>query len=240
MEYAFGRRTRGHQGAKDLVHIYELSGGKDLSSLLKIPITELNLHLSSFAIVVDLSKPDQALDIVEHFLITIRDRLSNLMTSLESRGSKRPSAMKSYAWKRFGTEHPDSNTINPLSAPVLIIGTKYDVFKNLEPERKKLFCKTMRFIAHQHGASIVFSSNDDASNSKTKQFLSSMAFKTNPPKTTVMDHNKPLMIHAGQDAFSQIGVPPSLQSDIVGKQQICTIDDWKADFFKYFPSFEGF
>jgi dynein light intermediate chain 2 len=128
----------------------------------------------------------------------ISERVSNILSNLEKRGSKRPQALRNYAWKRFGLEHPDEKYVNPFLSPILIIGTKYDLFKNFESEQRKAFCKTMRFMCHTIGASILFhSSQENGLDSKAKQFISHLAFKTNPPKTIITDHNQPLMIIAG-------------------------------------------
>jgi hypothetical protein len=61
------------------------------------------------------------------------------MERLESRGSKRPQALKAYALKRFGADHPDEYFffyfrahVKPFISPLLIIGSKYDEFKGFE------------------------------------------------------------------------------------------------------------
>ena len=104
-------------------------------------------------------------------------------------------------------------------------------------ERKKLLCRTLRYLAHLNGASLLFvSSKDDNGMSKAKQLLSHFAFKGSNFKTMVMDHNKPLSILCGQDQFAQIGTPPSETSkDVVGKQSIIPFHRWKADYESYFP-----
>ena len=38
--------------------------------------------------------------------------------------------------------------------PLAILGTKYDIFQDFEPEKKKIICKTLRFVAHINGASL--------------------------------------------------------------------------------------
>ena len=38
--------------------------------------------------------------------------------------------------------------------PLAILGTKYDIFQDFEPEKKKIICKTLRFVAHTNGASL--------------------------------------------------------------------------------------
>ncbi|KAJ3259207.1 Cytoplasmic dynein 2 light intermediate chain 1 [Boothiomyces macroporosus] len=236
LEYTFGRRTRKNE-TKDITHIYELAGGVNLSNLLDIPICESNIHTSSLILCVDLSKPEEILDILDHFIEKIKARTNFILDRLEARGSKRPQALRNYAMKRYGAEHPDEKLVSPIPIPTLIIGTFYDKFSVLESEPKKLLCKTLRYIAHLNGASLVFNSiQDENLNAKCRQILTHMAFRGSPPKSFLIDHNKPLLVMAGQDTFSQIGPPPSeFVTDAVGKQQFVSYEKWKADYYKYFP-----
>ena len=41
--------------------------------------------------------------------------------------------------------------------PTVIVGTKYDIFETYEPEKKKIIAKTLRFMAHYHGAALIVS-----------------------------------------------------------------------------------
>ncbi|KAJ2998308.1 Cytoplasmic dynein 2 light intermediate chain 1 [Globomyces sp. JEL0801] len=216
------------------------TGGVYLSDLLDIPINESNIHLSSLVIVLDLSKPDKILDILDHFLEKIRSRIKVILDKLESRGSKRPQALRSYAWKRFGTEHPDETLVKPLPVPILILGTNYDSLASMESERRKLLTKTLRYVAHSNGGSIVFNSiHDEALNTRTRQYLTHLAFRGSAPKTIIIDHNKPISVLAGQDTFSQIGLPPSeVNSDTIGRQNVVSYEVWRTNYNRYFPSTE--
>ena len=44
--------------------------------------------------------------------------------------------------------------LDPLPISLGIIGTKYDIFQNLDPEKRKTICKTLRFVAHINGAAL--------------------------------------------------------------------------------------
>ena len=44
--------------------------------------------------------------------------------------------------------------LDPLPVSMAILGTKYDLFQSFDPEKKKTICKTLRFLAHVHGASL--------------------------------------------------------------------------------------
>jgi hypothetical protein len=49
--------------------------------------------------------------------------------------------------------------LEPFEIPVVILGTKYDVFETYEPEKRKIVCKTLRFVAHYYGAMLLVSVN---------------------------------------------------------------------------------
>ena len=48
----------------------------------------------------------------------------------------------------------DKELLDPCPIPLAIVGTKYDIYQNLDPEKKKIISKTLRFIAHTNGASL--------------------------------------------------------------------------------------
>ncbi|KAJ3129959.1 Cytoplasmic dynein 2 light intermediate chain 1 [Nowakowskiella sp. JEL0407] len=160
LEYNYGRRTRGVNAVKDVVHIWELAGGTFLSDLIRIPVTEQNLHNSTFVIVANLAEPEEMIHVVDHFIAAITKRVNDLLDALEKRGSKRPRNLRNFAIKKYG-DNSDREFVNPCAVPLLILGTKYDKFKDFEPEKKKLICKTLRHLAHYHGASLLFVSNKD-------------------------------------------------------------------------------
>ena len=44
--------------------------------------------------------------------------------------------------------------LDPLPISIGVIGTKYDIFQNFDPEKRKTVCKTLRFVAHINGAAL--------------------------------------------------------------------------------------
>ena len=42
--------------------------------------------------------------------------------------------------------------MDPFPIPLVIIGGKYDEFQDFDSEKRKIICKTLRFVAHSHGA----------------------------------------------------------------------------------------
>ena len=49
----------------------------------------------------------------------------------------------------------DRDLVTPLLTPTAIIGAKYDLFQEFDPEKKKIISKTLRFVAHMSGASLL-------------------------------------------------------------------------------------
>ena len=103
---------------------------------------------------------------------------------------------------RIGSEHMDAGTVNIFPIPLIILGGMYDVFQNFDPEKKKIICRTLRYIAHSHGASLQFySAMDTGLVKKARDLLSHFAFDNPPAKGVSQDYNKPLIIPAGSDSF---------------------------------------
>ena len=49
----------------------------------------------------------------------------------------------------------DESKLEPIALPTVIVGTKYDIFETYEPEKKKIIARTLRFMAHYHGAALI-------------------------------------------------------------------------------------
>ena len=62
---------------------------------------------------------------------------------------------------RLGSDHMDTGAVKVFPVPLIILGGMYDTFQNFDPEKKKVICRTLRFIAHSHGATLQFYSTMD-------------------------------------------------------------------------------
>ncbi|XP_064172701.1 cytoplasmic dynein 2 light intermediate chain 1 [Anguilla rostrata] len=238
LEYTFGRRARGHNTPKDIAHFWELGGGTLLSDLIQIPITAQNVRTLSVVLVVDLSKPNVLWGTTERLLQVARaqvDRACSSQATGESRTGKQPT--KNSIPGTLHKDHPDRELISPFPVPLLVIGSKFDVFQDFDSEKRKAICKTLRFLAHYHGASLIFSSSkSEGLMSKTRGFVNHLAFGTDRGKTVSTDPSKSLIIPAGMDSLSQIGSPPATDFDIGTLHARSPLDLWKKVFEKIFPS----
>ena len=73
-------------------------------------------------------------------------------------------------------DHPDRRNVDACAVPLMIVANKWDSIKDennpLARDRLglKALCQVLRFLAHQHGASLVFTSSKDKT--LNKQFRS--------------------------------------------------------------------
>jgi len=71
MEYSFAKRTTHNR--KEVVHMYELGGGRQLADLVATPLTRESYKYIVYVIVVDLSKPSTLMESLHFWINTIRD-----------------------------------------------------------------------------------------------------------------------------------------------------------------------
>lgn len=229
LEYTFGRRARGHSTPKDIAHLWELGGGTSLSDLVQIP-TPASVGSLSVVLVLDLSKPNTLWATMEKLLQAARAQVEKVSSR------KQQAAKQQTTLRLLPKDYPDREMISPFPLPLLIIGSKYDIFQELESEKRKVVCKTLRFIAHHHAASLVFTSIKSVSlMSRTKSFFSHLAFGLDRGKTVSLDPAKPLVVPAGSDSFSQIGSPPMTEVDITTLHAKNPMDLWKKVYERIFP-----
>uniref|UniRef100_A0A8B9HXC8 Cytoplasmic dynein 2 light intermediate chain 1 n=1 Tax=Astyanax mexicanus TaxID=7994 RepID=A0A8B9HXC8_ASTMX len=230
LEYTFGRRARGHNTPKDIAHLWELGGGISLSDLVQIPITHQNISTVSVVLVLDLSKPSTLWGTLEKLLQAALNHLEKVCALPQRSGASKQRELLRILPK----DHPDRELISPFPVPLLLIGSKYDIFQDFESEKRKVICKTLRFLAHYYGASLIFtSSKSETTMSKARSFVSHLAFGTERGKSLSADPSKPLIIPAGMDSLSQIG--ESIDVDIGTLHARNPLDLWKKVFERVFP-----
>ena len=122
-------------------------------NLIEIPFTPERLANTVFIITVDLSKPGSVLAHLQFWINTIREKCQGVFDKIKV-GKDKIETKANKVWEG----HEDSSRVFPFMFPVLIVGTKYDVFKVHESEPMKWMCRALRYFAHQNGCSLVFNS----------------------------------------------------------------------------------
>lgn len=237
MEYTFGRKSKGHNAAqKDVAHIWELGGGSSHAPLLQVPLQVETLKSTAVMIVVDLSKPDAIWLTIDKLIREVRAVIDKV---LEKLSPAEKSEIESVQKERLAlvTDVAESQSIDMFPLPLILVGGKYDICSDFESEKRKVICRTMRFLAHSNGASLLFfSDNSEILVSRIRAFMSHFIFRTNAPKNLVTDHHQPLFIPFGKDSFSGIGNPPLSEGDIGRMQAKSPAELWKLAFNRFFPS----
>ena len=227
LEYVFARRSRTTSAAKDVAHIWELGGGMGFETgreLVGVPITPARLRTAVLGIVLDLSKPHNVVYTCVHWLKILRAHVAATLDELrrDNKG-KTADGLAEQARARFAErkpdkkgdkpgEHPDRRTVDPSPVPILIVANKWDVLgeegNDLGKDRLalKALCQVLRFLAHQHGATLVFTSSKDAALTKTFRNLLSYALFHKVDKSYRVEKNadKPLYVPPGGDTFDEL------------------------------------
>ncbi|XP_074142804.1 LOW QUALITY PROTEIN: cytoplasmic dynein 2 light intermediate chain 1 [Sminthopsis crassicaudata] len=235
LEYTYGRRAKGHNTPKDIAHFWELGGGTSLLDLITIPITNETLRTFSLVLVLDLSKPNDLWPTMESLLQVTKTHVDKLIVKLGKTNAKAASEMRQKMWSNMQKDHPDRELIDPFPIPLVIIGSKYDIFQDFDSEKRKIICKTLRFVSHYYGASLMFASKSEALLLKIRGVINQLAFGIDKSKSISVDQNKPLFIPAGLDSLSQIGSPPLSENELGQLHAQSPMDLWKKVYEKVFP-----
>ncbi|XP_075060246.1 cytoplasmic dynein 2 light intermediate chain 1 [Mixophyes fleayi] len=235
LEYTFGRRAKGHNTPKDIAHFWELGGGTSLLDLIPIPITSENIGTFSIVLVLDLSKPSELWYTMENLLQATRKHVDKIISDIGKSNSKAGSQTMQNIGRSIPKDHPDKELIDPFPLPLLIIGSKYDIFQELDSEKRKIICKTLRFVAHYYGASLVFTSKSETHKGVLRSLVNHLAFGQDKSRFVSVDHNKPLVIPAGLDSLNQIGSPPASDSDLRQGNVRTPMELWKKIYERIFP-----
>jgi dynein light intermediate chain 2, cytosolic len=125
---------------------------------------------------LDLSKLNELWFTLEILLTHLRKRV-NECHKLAIGENKKLKEKLQMNLKRIG-DHPDKKSLEIVEIPFAIIGTKYDQFEKIEPEKRKIVCKSLRFVSHYYGAMLMFTSNAlEATVNKSKALMNNFLFE---------------------------------------------------------------
>ena len=217
LEYSFARRkisssssssssSSGSVG-KTVAHIWELGGEMSLEAgFLDIPLSTRSICEASAIICIDLSKPQNIFSSLQkHFEMlktVIRKRIGDLNASDDNKSQIQ--SLRDFSARLLNANHIDGNKMRAVEIPCFLIATKFDIFKNLPLQDRRLVTQVMRFFAHYYGAHLLTSSSDASQKESLRSTLSSICFQT-PLKTGCeVLPEKPLSISPGSDSFDSI------------------------------------
>uniref|UniRef100_A0A8D8TJK7 Cytoplasmic dynein 2 light intermediate chain 1 n=1 Tax=Cacopsylla melanoneura TaxID=428564 RepID=A0A8D8TJK7_9HEMI len=213
LEYIYARKS-GKTVAKDICHIWELGSG---SSRLEVASLFSSFSLSTqsgltLVLMLDLSHLNTLWAEAETFLGKFRE----IFGSNESVRDRR----SDFEHLRIADEHRDKGKIKPFPVPLILVGGKYDLFENQEPNKKRLAVQCLRFLSHVNGASLLFhSSMEPILIKRSRDILNYYSFNSSLNQAAQFDYNKPVYVPFGTDSVASIegtsqyvtqGIPTSI------------------------------
>ena len=75
LEYSYARRN--NENRREIIHFYEMAGGKFSKDLTSVPLTINTINNATFVITLDLSNPASALDSLIFWVENVKDHVRN-------------------------------------------------------------------------------------------------------------------------------------------------------------------
>lgn len=215
-----------------VTNIWELGNGLLFTNLVEFAFTMDTIRTSSLLVMLDLTRPEEMTTVleslIERILTHIRDNLQGNNLNLNQHLDKQTKERLNY-YRNFKEDNLDESTppqvgqieaLVPFPIPLTIVGTKYDEFQNMDPEKKKIIVRYLRAMAYIHGGQLVFvSAKSDTLTKRMNNVLEQLAFDSifyetydrsevqhygKPAVST--NYGKPIMIPFGYDTLDKIGV----------------------------------
>ncbi len=105
-------------------------------------------------ITVDLSKLNELWITLETVIFYLKQRIKECVKEASKQNPSVKEKLKRGIQERMNA-NPDESKLEPLALPTAIIATHHDAFEGYEPEKQKIISKTLRFVAHFFGASLI-------------------------------------------------------------------------------------
>jgi dynein light intermediate chain 2, cytosolic len=158
LEYMFARRATAANAPKDIAHIWELGGGAHVSDLVSVPIGPHNFQTACYVIVVDLNRPSDVIKHLLHWTDQIKACVKGCVRELSKAQPAFAEGLKRRTYAKFGRDHADLKLVKPCPVPLVIVGNKYDLFKDTESAKRRVVGQALRFVAHANGATLLYCS----------------------------------------------------------------------------------
>ncbi|WIA09474.1 hypothetical protein OEZ85_008875 [Tetradesmus obliquus] len=244
LEYTFARKPGSSFGPgdrKELAHIWEVSGSDAFAQQLaqgsQIFLTYRQVTTAVVVIVLDLSQPSSVIPTALQCLDLVQRKLAATYTLFERKGLQLPEQLRVRQRTKLLSQHEDKDLVALSGISIVLAGTKWDGFRDsVEAEGQRVLGRCLRWIAHAHGAHLLYLGGLQAAGGQGMggaagaaagaqqqlqpqqlldnfcRLLSHVTFVGMDRKMPLklqpqFDHLGPLMIPAGSDKFSSIGSP---------------------------------
>mmetsp|Transcript_19135 Transcript_19135/g.32887 ORF Transcript_19135/g.32887 Transcript_19135/m.32887 type:complete len:414 (-) Transcript_19135:1059-2300(-) len=255
LEYTYARKPSNFDHEKkDLAHIWDVGGSPEFAQEIASGdhfLTVKQVTTAVVVIVVDLSDPGSVLTTLLHWLDQIKRKLAATFEKFEKKGLQLPEQLRQRAKSKLYSANEDKDIVYHSGISIIIAATKYDTFKDQDPEVKKVMARTLRWVAHSHGAFLMYlgglHSLGNGAESKESgderklldnftKLMNHLIFTGLEKKPTMkmppqFDHSGALIVPAGLDKFRDIGRPKGTVDGNVA----AGLQEWKDLCDKFFP-----
>jgi dynein light intermediate chain 2 len=158
----------------------------------------------SAIIVIDLSRPEEMMATVDTLIEHVREKIDTILATEKHYLLK--DTLRQRSKQRVGHQHEDVSDVNPILIPLMIIGSKFDVYQGFPIEKRKAINRYLRLSAHMNGGCLYYCSiRSEVAVNRIKGILNSFTFSPQDPIPASLDTNRPLVIPFGSDSFQLIG-----------------------------------
>ncbi|KXZ48452.1 D1BLIC protein [Gonium pectorale] len=254
IEYTYARKPAAFDHEKkDLAHIWEVGGSQEfaeeIASSDQLFLTAKQVTTGVVVIVVDLGDPASVLPTLAYWIEAVKRKLASTYEKFEKKGLQLPEQLRQRAKSKLYSANEDKDAVYHSGISLVIAAAKYDTFRTQDPEVKKVMSRVLRYIAHANGAFLCYLSglhggSSDGSGAEDAALLDNFTrlmnhlIFTGLEKKPVLkmqpqtDHNGPIMVPAGSDAFRSIGRPRGGSAE----GSVDTgLAEWRELFEKMFP-----
>ncbi|RHZ06928.1 hypothetical protein DYB37_004740 [Aphanomyces astaci] len=199
LDYVYARRAVAGSNKKAVAHIWELATTKKVLELLKVPLSPERLPKSTLMLVLDLSVPGDVVPSLVYWIALVRKLVADTIPT---------SSSEALVLAKYGDKHPDRRDVSPVAVPLLIVGAKYDTFRDEDSVKRKGLIQAVRYMAHAVGATVLFTSvKDKTLATQFRAALNAALYRTDGSGKSTKEVDKGLFVPAGTDSFEEIGLP---------------------------------
>ncbi|KAJ0404651.1 hypothetical protein P43SY_009864 [Pythium insidiosum] len=225
LDYVFVRLKAASATARPAVaHLWELAAAKCITEMMRVPLAPERVLNGALVVVLDLSAPGDVVPYLIKWLLTLYRVVHEILKAKERNPVEKAGVerLRQDAMARYGATHPDRDEVTPLPLPLLVVGNKWDAFRDEDSVKRKGVTQALRFLAHQYGATLLFTSTKDKSCvTQFRGVMKAFAFRAGggPKGAKDVDPARPLFVPAGADLFEDIGFPKTARKTEFSREQ---------------------
>jgi dynein light intermediate chain 2 len=123
----------------------------------QIFLTYRQVTTAVVVIVLDLSQPNSIIPTALQCLDLVQRKLAATYTLFERKGLQLPEQLRARQRAKLLSQHEDKDLITCSGISIVLAGTKWDVFRDsVEAEGQRVLGRCLRWIAHAHGAHLLY------------------------------------------------------------------------------------